>query len=307
MLDLHEKKIRRLEFIANKLREDVIRMVSGAGSGHVAGPLGMADIFAAFYFHILNHNPKNPGWGGRDRLVLSNGHICPVQYAALARAGYFPLEELNTLRQLGSRLQGHPYRKVLPGIETTSGPLGSGISQAIGMALAARLDGNPSTHSTNTQGGERSRTTGSGRGKYRVYCLTSDAEHQEGNTWEAVMFAGKNKLSNLTVVVDRNNIQIDGHTEDVMPLEPLRAKYESFNWHVLEIDGHDFRQIISSVAEAQAVYEKPTAIIAHTIPGRGVSFMENDYLWHSKPFKPDERKEALKELRTLAGKIEGEH
>ena len=293
MLDLHEKKIRYLESIANKLREDVIKMVSGAGSGHVAGSLGMADIFAAFYFHILNHNPKKPGWPDRDRLVLSNGHICPVQYAALAHAGYFPVEELGTLRRINSRLQGHPHRKVLPGIETTSGPLGSGISQAIGMALAAKLDNNPST--------------GSGRGKYRVYCLTSDGEHDEGNTWEALMFAGKNRLSNLTVVVDRNNIQIDGYTEDVMPLEPLRAKYESFNWHVLEIDGHDFRQIISAVAEAQAVYEKPTVIIAHTIPGRGVSFMENDYLWHSKPFKPDERKEALKELRTLGGKIESGH
>ncbi len=285
MLDLHEKKIRHLEFIANKLREDVIGMVSGAGSGHIAGPLGMADIFAALYFHILSHNPKNPGWEGRDRLVLSNGHICPVQYAALARAGYFPLEELNTLRQINSRLQGHPHRKALPGIETTSGPLGSGISQAIGMAFAARLDGK----------------------KYRVYCLTSDAEHEEGNTWEALMFAGKNRLSNLTVVVDRNNIQIDGFTENVMPLEPLRAKYETFNWEVLEIDGHDFRQIISAVAEAQAIYEKPTVIIAHTIPGRGVGFMEYDYLWHSKPFKPGEAEKALRELRTLGGKIGGEH
>jgi len=285
MQDLHEKKIRQLESVANKLREDVIRIVSGAGSGHIAGPLGMADIFAAFYFHILNHNPKNPGWGGRDRLVLSNGHICPVQYAALARAGYFPLEELNTLRQINSRLQGHPHRKVLPGIETTSGPLGSGISQAIGMALAARLDNK----------------------KYRVYCLTSDAEHQEGNTWEAVMFAGKNRLSNLTAVVDRNNIQIDGFTENVMPLEPLKQKYESFNWHVLEINGHDFHEIISAVAEAQAIYEKPTVIIAHTIPGKGVDFMEYDYLWHSKPFKSGEAEQALKELRTLKGKIQSEH
>lgn len=285
MLEIHEKKIKQLEETANRLREDVIKMVSHAGSGHIAGPLGMADIFSAFYFYILNHDPKNPGWGGRDRLVLSNGHICPVQYAALARAGYFPVEELNTLRQLGTRLQGHPHRKALPGIETTSGPLGSGISQAIGMALAARLDNK----------------------KYRVYCLTSDAEHEEGNTWEAVMFAGKNKLNNLTVVVDRNNIQIDGFTENVMPLEPIRAKYESFNWHVLEIDGHDFYEIISAVAEAQAIYEKPTVIIAHTISGRGVGFMEGDYLWHSKPFKPGEAEAALKELRTLGGKIRSEH
>lgn len=285
MQPLHEKKVGFLEEKADLLRQDVIRMVSGAGSGHIAGPLDMADIFAAFYFHILNHNPKNPGWPDRDRLVLSNGHICPVQYAALARAGYFPADELKTLRRLGTRLQGHPHRKVLPGIETTSGPLGSGISQAIGMALAAKLDGK----------------------KYRVYCLTSDGEHEEGNTWEAAMFAGKNKLNNLTVVVDRNNIQIDGFTENIMPLEPFRAKYESFNWHVVEIDGHNFYEIISAVAEAQAIYEKPTVIIAHTIAGKGVSFMERDYLWHSKPFKVGEADRALNELRTLRGRIKSEH
>lgn len=285
MLDIHDTKIKQLEEIANRLREDVIRIVSGAGSGHIAGPLGMADIFAAMYFHILKHDPKKPDWQDRDRLVLSNGHICPVLYAALARAGYFPLEELKTLRKLSTRLQGHPHRTALPGLETTSGPLGSGVSQAIGMALAARLDGK----------------------KHRVYCLTSDGEHQEGNTWEALMFAAKNQLNNLTVIVDRNNIQIDGFTENVMPLEPLRAKYEAFNWHVIEINGHDFYQIISAVAEAHAIYEKPTAIIAHTVPGRGVSFMERDYLWHSKPFKPGEAERALSELRTLRGKIRSEH
>lgn len=293
MLDLRESRIKFLESMANRLRQDVIRMVSGAGSGHIGGPLGMADIFAAFYFHILNHDPKNPAKPDRDRLVLSNGHICPVQYAALAHAGYFPVEELKTLRQINTRLQGHPHRKALPGIETTSGPLGSGISQSIGMALAAKLDRNGSTPLM---------TSGSPRGKYRVYCLTSDGEHQEGNLWEAIMFAGKNKLNNLTVVVDRNNIQIDGFTENIMPLEPLRAKYEAFNWHVIEIDGHDFYEIISAVAEAQAIYEKPTVIIAHTIPGKGVSFMEGDYLWHSKPFKPGEAEAALKELRAAGSK-----
>jgi len=293
MEEIHEKKIKFLEETANRLRQDVIKMVSAAGSGHIAGPLGMAEIFTAFYFHILNHKPKQPDWPQRDRLVLSNGHTCPALYAALARSGYFPVEELKTLRELGSRLQGHPHRARLPGIETTSGPLGCGLSQAIGMALAARLDRNGST--------------GSPRGKYRVYCLMSDAEHQEGNTWEAAMFAGKNKLNNLTAVIDRNNIQIDGFTENVMPLESLRAKYESFNWHVLEINGHDFYQIISAVAEAQAIYEKPTAIIAHTIPGKGVSFMERNYLWHSKPFRPGEREAALKELRTFGGKIKSEH
>jgi transketolase len=285
MEPLTDKKLKHLEFIANRLRQDVIEMVSRAGSGHIAGPLDMADVFAAMYFHILRHDPLHPDWPDRDRLVLSNGHICPVQYAALAHAGYFPVEELKTLRQMGTRLQGHPHRGVLPGIETTSGPLGSGISQAIGIALAARLS----------------------EKKWRTYCLTSDGEHQEGNTWEAVMFAGKNKLSNLTVVVDRNHIQIDGFTENIMPLEPFAEKYRSFNWHVLEIDGHNFEEIAAAVAEAQAIHEMPTVIIAHTIPGKGVDFMENDYLWHSKPFKPGEAKKALHELRTLRGKINSEH
>lgn len=290
---LHEKKLKALEETANRLRQDVIEMVSRAGSGHIAGPLGLAEIVAAFYFHILNHNPKKPKWADRDRLVLSNGHVCPIFYAALARSGYFPVDELKTLRMLGSRLQGHPHRTALPGLETTSGPLGSGISQAIGIALAGKLDANPST--------------GSGHGKYRVYCVTSDGEHQEGNTWEGIMFAGKNKLSNLTVVIDRNNIQIDGFTENIMPLEPLRDKYEAFNWHVIEIDGHNIEQFVDATAEAKAIYEKPTAIIAHTIPGKGVSFMENDYFWHSKPFKPGEVELAIKELRTLYGKIHSEH
>ncbi|RJQ29031.1 transketolase [Candidatus Parcubacteria bacterium] len=285
MKGLDEKKIRFLEEMANRLRQDVITMVSHAGSGHIAGPLDMAEIFATMYFHVLRHDPKRPKWQDRDRLVLSNGHICPVLYAVLARAGYFPIEELKTLRRINTRLQGHPHRGALPGMETTSGPLGSGISQSIGMALAARLDGK----------------------KHRVYCLTSDGEHQEGNTWEGVMFAGKEKLNNLTVVIDRNNIQIDGFTESIMPLEPLREKYESFNWHVLEIDGHNIQAIVDAVAEARAIYEKPTVIIAHTIAGKGVSFMERNYLWHSKPFKPGEAEDALKELRTMSGKIISEH
>jgi transketolase len=285
MEHLSEKKLKHLAFMANRLREDVIKMVSHAGSGHIAGPLDMAEIFTAFYFHILNHDPHKPDWPERDRLVLSNGHIVPIQYAALAHAGYFKVEELATLRQLGTRLQGHPHRGALPGIETTSGPLGSGISQASGMALAARLD----------------------KKKWRTYCLTSDGEWEEGNTWEAIMFAGKNKLSNLTVIVDRNNIQIDGFTESIMPLEPFRAKCEAFNWHVLEIDGHNFEEIVAAVNEARAIHERPTVIIAHTIPGKGVDFMENDYLWHSKPFKPGEAEKALSELRTLRGRITSEH
>ncbi len=285
MTPIHDEKLKYLEETANKIREKIIEMLLEAGSGHSAGSLGMADVFTAFYFHILRHDPKNPLWPDRDRLVLSNGHICPVLYASLAYAGYFPLEELMTLRKINSRLQGHPHRGVLPGIETTSGPLGSGLSQAIGMALTARLD----------------------KKKYRIYCLMSDGEHDEGNVWEAVLFAGKNKLSNLTVVMDRNNIQIDGFTENVMPLEPLREKYESFNWHVLEIDGHNMEQLVDAVSEAEAIYEKPTLIIAHTIPGKGVSFMENDFNWHGKPPNKEEAKKALHELRTLGRRIKSEH
>jgi transketolase len=256
-----------------------------AGSGHSASTLGSADIFTAFYFHILNHDPKNPNWPDRDRFVLSCGHYCPVQYAAMARAGYFPVEELMTLRKLGTRLQGHPHRTALPGIEASSGPLGDGLPQAVGMALAAKID----------------------KKKHRIYCLTSDGEHQCGIIWEALMFAGKNKLSNLTMIIDRNNIQIDGFTEDVMPLEPLREKYEAFNWHVLEADGHNMEEIIDAVNEAKAIFEKPTVIIVHTIPGKGVSFMEKEFSWHGKPPKPDEAKIALKELRTLGGRIKSEH
>ncbi len=285
MEKLHEKKLKMLEETAADLRRAVIEMVSHAGSGHIAGPLGMADIFSALYFHALTHNPKRPQWPLRDRLVLSNGHICPIQYAALAHAGYFPVQELMTLRQLGTRLQGHPHRGALPGVETTSGPLGSGLSQACGMALAARLD----------------------RARHRVYCLMSDGEHQEGNLWEAAMFAARHRLANLTAIVDRNNIQIDGMTEDVMPLESLRAKYEAFNWHVLEVDGHNIEQFVDALHEARAIYERPTVIIAHTIPGKGVDFMEFDYRWHSKPFKKGEAAQAIAELRTLKKTIVSEH
>jgi len=272
---ISEQKTEELELKANEARELLIEMLVEAGSGHTAGPLGMADIFTALYFHVLNHDPKNPEMPERDRLILSNGHITPIRYVVMAMAGYFPVEELKTLRKFGTRLQGHPERERLPGVETTSGPLGSGLSQAAGMALAARMDAK----------------------KHRIYCFTSDGEHQEGNYWEAVMFIGKERLSNLTVVIDRNNIQIDGNTEEVMPLEPLRAKYEAFNWHVIEIDGHNFESIIDAVSEAKAIHEKPTAIIAHTIPGKGVSFMENDYKWHGIPPNAEQAKQALKELQ----------
>jgi len=282
---LHEEKLLTLEGKANRLRELVIEMLLEAGSGHSAGPLGMADIFAAFYFHILHHDPKNPEMTDRDRLILSNGHICPIRYAAMAESGYFPVEELKTLRKINSRIQGHPHRTALPGLETTSGPLGEGLSQAAGIAIAGRID----------------------KKNYRVYAVTSDGEHQEGNTWEAMMFAGKERLSNLTVIMDRNNIQIDGFTEDVMPLEPLKAKYEAFNWHVIEIDGHNITEIVNACMEAEAVHEMPTMIIAHTIPGKGVDFMENKFEWHGKPPNTDEAKQALDQLRTLNGQITSEH
>jgi transketolase len=260
-MTLTDEQVRTLEKQAEAIRETIIHSLVAAGGGQTAGPLDMADIFTAFYFHILNHDAKNPQWEERDRLILSNGHICPVLYATLAHAGYFSVEECLTLRQFGSRLQGHPERERLPGLETTSGPLGSGLSQAAGQAYAARMDAK----------------------KHRIYALLSDGEQEEGNTWEAAMFAGKNKLHNLTAVMDRNNIQIDGNTEDVMPLEPLADKYRAFNWHVLEVNGHDIRAFVAAVEEAKAIVEKPTMILAHTIAGKGVPEIEGDYRWHGKP------------------------
>lgn len=282
---LTDAQIKTLEKRANDIRKTIVEMLVAAGSGHTAGPLGMADIFTALYFRVLRHDPKNPEWEERDRLFLSNGHICPVRYAAMAHAGYFPVEECLTLRKFGSRLQGHPERHILPGVETTSGPLGSGLSQAAGYAYAARMDGKT----------------------FRVFCAMSDGEQQEGNTWEGAMFAGKYKLSNLTGIVDRNNIQIDGMVEDVMPLEPFRDKYEAFGWHVIEVDGHNMPQFIAACDEANAIYEKPTIIIAHTIPGKGIRSMERDYRWHGKPPSKEEAVAFLEELRTLEGKLVSEH
>lgn len=296
---LTENEIQKLETRAEAIRETIVQMLVAAGSGHTAGPLGMADIFAAFYFHILNHDPKRPDWPERDRLVLSNGHICPALYAAMAHAGYFPVEECLTLRKFGSRLQGHPERLRLAGLETTSGPLGEGLSQAAGMAYAFRI---PSTSFDFAQ--DRSLGTGDRR---RVYCLMSDGEQQEGNIWEAAMFAGKYKLHNLTAVMDRNNIQIDGMTEDVMPLEPLADKYRAFGWHVIETNGNDIAAFIAAVEEAKAIYEKPTLIIAHTIPGKGVPEIEFDYHWHGKPPTGEEGKRFLKEIRTMKGQVPHEY
>lgn len=282
---LHDGKFKTLEEIAVAIREDIIKMLVKAGSGHSAGSLGLADIFTAFYFHILNHDPKKPDWKDRDRLILSNGHVCPARYAAMAHAGYFQAAKLLTLRELGSPLQGHPELRHLPGVETTSGPLGEGSSQAVGLAYAAKMD----------------------QAKWRVYCIMSDGELQEGQTWEALLFAAKYKLSNCTFIIDRNNIQIEGYTELVMPLEPLAEKFAAFGLHVEECAGNDIRDFVNAVERAKAISEKPTVIIAHTVPGKGIDFMENKFEWHGKTPVGSEARKALAELRTLEGKIRSEH
>lgn len=273
-----------IEKKAYAIRQQVIKMLLAAGSGHAAGSLGMSDIFATLYFRILRHKPKDPLWKERDELILSCGHIVPVWYATLAECGYFSKELLSTLRATGSHLQGHPKRASVPGVENTGGPLGQGVSVAVGRALA---------HQTKTE-------------QRRVVCITSDGEQQEGQVWEAYQFASKYRLANLTFILDRNNIQIDGYTEDIMPLEPLRAKFESFGLHVLEVDGHNVTGIIDAFSEADAVYEKPSMIIAHTIPGKGVNFMEHQPIWHGQSMNSTEAQRALKQLRTLEGRIEHE-
>lgn len=283
--ELHDEKIKFLEEQALKIRELIIDMLLEAGSGHSAGSLGMADIFSALFFHILKYDSQNPNWPERDRLILSNGHIWPVLYASLALSGFFPVEELKTLRKLNSRLQGHPYCGSLPGVENTSGPLGEGISQAIGMAITAKLDNK----------------------KYHIYCLDSDGGTQEGNTWEAYMFLGKNRLDNLTIIIDRNYIQIDGFTENVMPLEPLKDKLEAFGLNVIEVDGHNIKNFVDAVRISRTIRFKTTVIIAHTIPGKGVNFMGGKFEWHGKEPNQKEAEVAIKDIRTLIGKIISEH
>lgn len=284
---LTEKKIKELELTANHIRQTIIEMLAEAKAGHTAGPLGMTDIFTALYFHVLKHDPKNIAWSERDRLILSNGHICPVRYSAMYHAGYdITTEELMTFRKIGSRLEGHPNVRRMPALETSSGPLGEGLSQSCGFALAAKMDKKDND--------------------YHIWCLTSDGEHEEGMTWEAIMLAAKYKLDNLTVIIDRNYIQIDGDTESIMPLDSLADKYRSFNWNILETDGHDFREIIARLEESKADRGRPTVIIARTTPGKGVSFMENDYRWHGIPpgsgpedkvSKDKQAEMALKELK----------
>jgi transketolase len=287
--------LEKLELTAVAIRQSIIKMLEEAGSGHSAGPLGLADIFTALYFDIMKHDPKQPDWEQRDILLLSNGHCVPVQYATMAEAGYFPKKELMTLRKFKSRLQGHPEREALPGLENTSGPLGCGLSQAAGIALAMQM--NKESHRW-------------------VYTIMGDGELNEGNIWEAAMFAAKYNLHNIIGIVDRNNIQIDGTTEHVMPLEDLRAKWESFGWHVIEIDGNDVEAVIDACAMARAIVEKPVVILAHTIPGKGVNYMEYDYHWHGIPVglsdvagappKDEQASVALKELQSLRGKIRNE-
>jgi transketolase len=276
--------MKQLKLIANTIRQDIISMLLEAKSGHSAGSIGLADIFAALYFNVLYHDPKNPEWTDRDRLVLSNGHVCPVLYTALANAGYFPKEELLTFRKINSKLQGHPHRGTLPGIENSSGPLGQGLSQAVGMAIVAKAE----------------------RKRWRVYCVMSDGEHDEGQTWEAMMLAAKYKLGNLTAIIDRNNIQIDGFTEDVLPLEPFAEKYKSFGWHVIEVDGHNIKEIIDACEKSKAVFERPTVIIAHTIPGKGIPYMEFLSEWHGKPPNKEQADEALAMLEEDRKLIEQE-
>ena len=283
---MQKLSMERLEAIANDIRQDIIRMLEHAGSGHSAGPLGLADIFTALYFDVMKHDPKKPDWDERDIMLLSNGHCVPVRYATMAHAGYFDKKELMTLRQLGSRLQGHPERTRLPGLENTSGPLGCGLSQACGMALAMRMNKQPHRW---------------------IYVVMGDGELDEGNIWEAAMLASKEKLHNVIGIIDRNNIQIDGPTETVMPLEDLKEKWEAFGWHVIEINGNDIEAVIDACAMARAIEEKPVMIIAHTVPGKGVDFMENDFHWHGSPPNHEQAVKALHELRTLGGKIRGEH
>lgn len=281
MQTLTSQRLAQLQEQANLCRQGIIRALLAAGSGHSAGSLDMADIFTALYGHVMRHDPKNPEWSDRDRLLLSCGHIAPVRYSAMAYAGYFPVDELLTLRKFGSRLQGHPERVRLPGLETTSGPLGEGLAQGTGMALGAKMDGKA----------------------WRVYVVTSDAEHQCGLHWEAVLTAAKFKLNNLINIIDRNFIQIDGSTEDIMPLEPLADKYRAFNWNVLECDGNDIAGFVAAVEKAQASLDKPSVIIAHTVPGKGVSYMEGDYTWHGKPPNAEQADAALRELEAAREEI----
>lgn len=265
---------KEIVLMANTLRQDILRMLSKAGSGHTGGSLGTADIFATLYFKTLKHDPKNPEWDGRDYFILSQGHIVPIQYAALARSGYFPVEELITVRQLGTRLQGHPHRLDTPGLETSGGSLGQGLGIAVGAAYGLRMDKKPNY----------------------VFCSMGDGELQEGSIWEAAMAAGHYKLDNLIGLVDRNMLQIEGNTEDVMTLEPLDKKWKDFGWEVITADGHSVKEISEAFDKAKAVKGKPTVILFKTHMGKGVSFMEDKHGWHGRAPTTEERDKGIAEL-----------
>ena len=273
-MSISTEKIRELNIMACRIRTDIVEMLNQAGSGHTGGSLSAADIVTALYFHKMRHNPKDPSWDGRDRFVLSKGHAAPVLYAALARAGYFPVEELGTLRKIGSRLQGHPDMKKLPGVEASTGSLGQGLSIACGMALAAKLD----------------------KKDTRIYTLLGDGELQEGQVWEAAMSAAHYRLDNLTAVVDNNGLQIDGAVKDVMCVDPIPDKFSSFGWDVISIDGHDMAEVVDALERAALHKGRPTAIVAKTIKGKGCSLFEGKVEYHGTPPSDEELKVALEEI-----------
>jgi len=268
-----DEQIRTLEAKAKEIRRLIIQMLAKAGSGHPGGSLSSTDLITALYFAVLRHNPKDPHWQERDRFHMSKGHCCPLWYAVLADTGYFPVDKLWTLRQLGSILQGHPDKRT-PGVDVASGSLGQGLSVALGMSLAGKMD----------------------KLDYRVYVLMGDGEIQEGNIWEAAMASAHYKCDNLCAILDNNGIQIDGRTKDIMGLEPIAAKWQAFGWQAIEIDGHDMKQIIGAFDQAKTVKGKPTIIIAHTIKGKGVSFMEGVVDFHGRAPTKEEAEKALKEL-----------
>lgn len=270
---LTKRRLKELKLKSNSIRTDVISMISEAKSGHTAGSLGIVDILVSLYSNTLKHNPKKPNWKKRDRLILSPGHVCPALYSTLAGENYFDKKELISLRKLGSKLQGHPHKQDVPGIEFSTASLGQGLGAAVGMALASKLK----------------------KEEHYVYCISSDGEHDEGSVWEAVNAAHKYKLNNLINIIDVNNIQICGYTKDVWPLESFKTKYESFNWKVIEINGNDHNQIVNAIEKAKKM-NSPVCIIAYTIPGKGVSFMEHKYQWHGKAPNEEEKNLALKEL-----------